>query len=160
METVEGAPVVGHVPQEEFPMASPAPQPPAPEPPGKPAPPPADRPPPDPVAANPKPAEEGALFRALVDAGVEAMLAYTVEKRMHAMTSETAAAQIQPVLAELREMRESTVTKADLAEFATKADLAENSLPKRTWPSSAPSSPRRRTCQTWKRAWSDGCSER
>ena len=106
-------------------MASPAPQPPAPEPPGKPAPPPADRPPPDPVAANPKPAEEGALFRALVDAGVEAMLAYTVEKRMHAMTSETAAAQIQPVLAELREMRESTVTKADLAEFATKADLAE-----------------------------------
>ena len=53
------------------------------------------------------------------------MLAYTVEKRMHAMTSETAAAQIQPVLAELREMRESTVTKADLAEFATKADLAE-----------------------------------
>ena len=106
-------------------MASPAPQPPAPEPPGKPAPPPADRPPPDPVAANPKPAEEGALFRALVDAGVEATLAYTVEKRMHAMTSETAAAQIQPVLAELREMRESTVTKADLAEFATKADLAE-----------------------------------
>ena len=125
MEIVEGAAVVGRVPQEEFPLASPAPQPPAPEPPGKPAPPPADRPPPDPVAANPKPAEEGALCRALVDAGVEATLAYTVEKRMHAMTSETAAAQIQPVLAELREMRESTVTKADLAEFATKADLAE-----------------------------------
>ena len=72
-----------------------------------------------------KPAEEGALFRALVDAGMEATLAYTVEKRMHAMTTETAAAQIQPVLAELREMRESMVTKADLAEFATKADLAE-----------------------------------
>ena len=106
-------------------MASPAPQPPAREPPGKPAPPPADRPPPDPVAANPKPAEEGALFRALVDVGVDATLAYTVEKRMHAMTSETAAAQIRPVRAELREMRESTVTKADLAEFATKADFAE-----------------------------------
>ncbi len=106
-------------------MANPAPQPPVPEPPGKPAPPPADQPPPDPVAANPKPAEEGALFRALVDAGMEATLAYTVEKRMHAMTTETAAAQIQPVLAELREMRESMVTKADLAEFATKADLAE-----------------------------------
>ena len=106
-------------------MPNPAPQPPAPEPSGKPAPPPADRPPPDPNAANPKPAEEGALFRALVDAGAEAMVAYTVEKRMHAMTSETAAAQIQPVLAELREMRESTVTKADLADFATKADLAD-----------------------------------
>ena len=106
-------------------MPNPAPQPPAPEPSGKPAPPPADRPPPDPNAANPKPAEEGALFRALVDAGAEAMVAYTVEKRLHAMTSETAAAQIQPVLAELRQMRENMVTKADLAEFVTKADLAD-----------------------------------
>ena len=106
-------------------MPNPAPQPPAPEPSGKPAPPPADRPPPDPNAANPKPAEEGALFRALVDAGAEAMVAYTVEKRLHAMTSETVAAQIQPVLAELRQMRENMVTKADLAEFATKADLAD-----------------------------------
>ena len=106
-------------------MPNPAPQPPAPEPSGKPAPPPADRPPPDPNAANPKPAEEGALFRALVDAGAEAMVAYTVEKRLHAMTSETAAAQIQPVLAELRQMRENMVTKADLADFATKADLAD-----------------------------------
>ena len=106
-------------------MPNPAPQPPAPEPSGKPAPPPTDRPPPDPNAANPKPAEEGALFRALVDAGAEAMVAYTVEKRLHAMTSETAAAQIQPVLAELRQMRENMVTKADLAEFATKADLAD-----------------------------------
>ena len=106
-------------------MPNPAPQPPAPEPSGKPAPPPADRPPPDPNAANPKPAEEGALFRALVDAGAEAMVAYTVEKRLHAMTSETAAAQIQPVLAELRQMRENMVTKTDLAEFATKADLAD-----------------------------------
>ena len=40
------------------------------------------------------------------------------------MTSETAAARLQPVMAELRQMRESTVTKADLAGFATKADLA------------------------------------
>ena len=106
-------------------MPDPAPQPPAPEPSGKPAPPPADRPPPDPNAANAKPAEEGALFRALVDAGAEAMVAYTVEKRLHAMTSETVAAQIQPVLAELRQMRENMVTKADLADFVTKADLAE-----------------------------------
>ena len=68
--------------------------------------------------------QEGALFRALVDAGVDAKVAYTVEKRMHAMTSETAAAYVQPVLEELREMRENMVTKADLAGFATKADLA------------------------------------
>ena len=121
----EDAGVFRRVPHEEFPMASPAPQPPAPEPPGKPAPPPADGTPRDPGTAKPKPADDGALFRALVDAGIEATLAYTVEKRMHAMTTETAAAQIQPVLAELREMRESMVTKADLAEFATKADLAD-----------------------------------
>ncbi len=101
-------------------MASPAPQPPAPEPPGKPAPPPADGTPRDPGTAKPKPADDGALFRVLVDAGVEATLAYTVEKRMHAMTSETAAAQIQPVLAELREMRENMVTKADLASLETR----------------------------------------
>ena len=118
-------------------MPNPTPQPPAPEPSGKPAPPPADRPPPDPNAANPKPAEEGTLFRALVDAGAEAMVAYTVEKRLHAMTSETAAAQIQPVLAELRQMRENMVTKADLADFATKfatkADLASLEIRMTRW---------------------------
>ena len=101
-------------------MASPAPQPPAPQPPGKPAPPPAGCPPRDPKTNNPKPAEEGALFRALVDVGVDATLAYTVEKRMHAMTSETAAAQIRPVRAEVREMRENMVTKADLANLETR----------------------------------------
>ena len=101
-------------------MASPAPQPPAPQPPGKPAPPPAGCPPRDPKTNNPKPAEEGALFRALVDVGVDATLAYTVEKRMHAMTSETAAAQIRPVRAELGEMRENMVTKADLANLETR----------------------------------------
>jgi hypothetical protein len=40
------------------------------------------------------------------------------------MTSEIAAAGLQPVLVELRQMRESMATKADLAGFATKADLA------------------------------------
>lgn len=39
------------------------------------------------------------------------------------MTSEIVAAGLQPVLAELRQMRESMVTKGDLAGFATKADL-------------------------------------
>ena len=106
-------------------MPDPAPQPPPPESPGKPAPPPAGRPPPDPNPGSPKSTEEGALFRALVDAGVDAKVAYTVEKRIHAMTSETADAYVQPVLEEFREMRENGVTKADLADFATKADLAD-----------------------------------
>ena len=61
-----------------------------------------------------------------MDAGVDAKVAYTVEKRIHAMTSKTVAEYLQPVLAELREMRENMVTKADLANFATKADLAES----------------------------------
>ena len=48
------------------------------------------------------------------------------------MTSKIAAAGLQPVLAELRQMRETMATKAELqqmretmAGFATKADLAE-----------------------------------
>ena len=40
------------------------------------------------------------------------------------MTSEIVAAGLQPVVAELRQMRESMVGKEDLAGFATKADLA------------------------------------
>ena len=39
------------------------------------------------------------------------------------MTSEITATGLQPVLAELRQMRKSMATKADLAGFATKADL-------------------------------------
>ena len=40
------------------------------------------------------------------------------------MTSELVAARLQPLLAEMRQMREIMATKADLAPFATKADLA------------------------------------
>ena len=40
------------------------------------------------------------------------------------MTSDTVAASVQPVLEELRQMRKHMATKADLAGFATKADLA------------------------------------
>ena len=43
---------------------------------------------------------------------------------MNAMTSETVAAQVQPLVTELRQLRENMVTKADLAGFATKADLS------------------------------------
>ena len=78
----------------------------APEPPPKPVPPPADAPPPVPDATAPKPAEEGAIFHALLDAGVEAKLAYTAEKRMHSMTSETVAEHTRPILEEVRQLAE------------------------------------------------------
>ena len=54
-------------------------------------------------------AEQGVLFRALVDAGAEA----------------TVARPDAPLVAEIRQMREGMVTKADLAGFAAKADLAD-----------------------------------
>ncbi len=105
-------------------MPTPAPQPSAPEPPGKPAQLPVDSPPPGPDAAPPKPAREDAIFRALLEGGCDPVVAYTAEKRIHTMTSEIVAAGLQPVVAELRQMRESMVGKEDLAGFATKADLA------------------------------------
>ena len=86
-------------------MPQPSP-PPAAEPPPKRARPPAETPPPGPDNAAPKPAEEGALFDALLDAGVQPKVAYTAEKRMHAMTSETVTAQTQSIVAELRQLSE------------------------------------------------------
>lgn len=58
-------------------MPQPTPPPLDPEPPPKPVPPP-KTPPPSPDAA-PKTTGEGAIFHALLDAGVEAKLAYTAE---------------------------------------------------------------------------------
>lgn len=89
-----------------------------------PVPSPADTPPPGPDAAAPKPARKSTLFHLLVERGWDPVLAYTVDQRIHAMTSEIVAAGLQPLMAELREMRERMVTKADLTGFATKADLA------------------------------------
>ena len=93
------------------------PQPSAPEPSGKPA----RRAPAAPAsdldAAAPEPAPESTLFHLLVERGWDPRLAYTADQRIHAMTSETAAAGLKPVLGELRQMRES------LAGFATKTEL-------------------------------------
>ena len=83
-------------------MPQPAPSP-GPEP--KPSQPPADTPPSGPDAATPRPAEEGAVFRALVDAGAEAMVAYTAEQRIRTMVSEAVAPQLQPFLLEMRQLR-------------------------------------------------------
>ena len=84
-----------------MPRAAHSQQPPAQKPPAKPALPAADRPPPGPDAVSPEPPEEGALFRALLDAGTEAMVAYTAEKRLHTMMSEAIAQQLQPLVREM-----------------------------------------------------------
>ena len=87
---------------EEFPMPTqPAPPLPASPPPRKTTQP-SEASTPAPDAPTPKAAEEGAIFRALLDAGAEAMVAYTAEKRMHTMVSEAVAPQLQPFLVEMR----------------------------------------------------------
>ena len=98
----------------------------------KPAETPAGAPPSGPDAATANQAREGTLFHLLMERGWEAGLAYSADQRIRTMTSEIAAAGLQPVLAELRQMRASMATKAELrqmregmAAMATKADLAE-----------------------------------
>ena len=93
-------------------MPQPAAQPPRPE--HKSSQPAADPPPSGPDSAPPKPAEEGGLFRVLVESGCDPTVAYTVEKRIHTMTSEIADGRLRRVLAELRQLRENMVTTADL----------------------------------------------
>ncbi len=84
----------------------------------------------------PKPAWEGTLFHLLVERGWGPELAYTANQRIHAMTSEIVAAGLEPVMAELRQMREAMAGFATHAELraeirqmresmVTKADLAE-----------------------------------
>lgn len=63
-----------------------------------------DTPPPQPETAPPEPAGEGALFRALVDAGAEAMVAYTADQRIRTMVSEAVPPQLQPFLVEMRQL--------------------------------------------------------
>ena len=72
-------------------------------------------PPPGPDNAPPKPAEEGGLFRLLVESGCDPTVAYTAEKRIHTVSSGIADDRLLPVLAELRQLRENMATKADLA---------------------------------------------
>ena len=55
-------------------------------------------------------------------------MAYTAEQRIRAVTSEIAATGLQPVLAELRQMRETMATRADLAGLATNLDRTETNL--------------------------------
>ena len=108
----------------------PLPQPSAPESSRKPARPVADAQPPFPDAAAAKPAREGTVFHLLVERGWDPELAYTADQRIRAMTSEIVAAGLQPVLAELRQMRESIATKADLERTETnlQREIAERDV--------------------------------
>lgn len=77
-------------------MPAPAPQPPTPEP-SRSGPQQSEALPP----SIPKPEAREALFRALVDAGADAVVAYTADRQMHAVTLETVTASLQPVLVEI-----------------------------------------------------------
>ena len=68
-------------------------------------------PPPQPLKPEPQPPEtvrkpgaKGALFRALVDAGADTMVAYNAEEGTQSMVSEAVATQVQPILVEMRQM--------------------------------------------------------
>ena len=105
---------------EEFPMPTqPAPPPPASQPPPKAARPPRNTaPPPDaarsgPDTPTPGPPEEDAIFRALLDAGAEATVAYNAEKRLHTMISEAVAPQLQPFLTEMRRQFDDVYRRFD-----------------------------------------------
>ena len=93
------------------------PQPSTPESYAKPVQPSADAPPSGPDAIAAKPARDGTLFHLLVERGWDAGLAYTANQRIHAMTSEIVAAALEPLMAELRQIRET------MADFVTRADL-------------------------------------
>ena len=85
----------------------------APRPAGKPAPPRADRPPLDPDAVSPEPLEEGAIFHALLDAGTDARVAYTAEKRLLTMISGAIAPQLQPFVREVNRRFDEQDRKLD-----------------------------------------------
>ena len=83
--------------QEEHRMPQPLPQPPTPKPAGKPPEPPAEATPPEPDDAS----QEGIIFRALLDAGAEAVVAYTADRRIHRVISETVGPQLRPFMGEI-----------------------------------------------------------
>jgi len=74
-----------------------------------------------PRLGSPESAPESTLFHLLVEHGWDAGLAYTADQRIRAMTSEIAADGLEPVLAELRQMRETMAGFA--TKFATKTEL-------------------------------------
>ena len=90
---------------------------------------------PDPRAPDDTPPEpvcvKGALFRALVDAGADPLVAYTADEQAESMVSESVAVQVQPILADIRHQFAERDRKLDAlteagAEYDRKLDaLAE-----------------------------------
>ena len=80
--------------------------------------------------ASRKPPEEDALFRALVDAGAGAVLAYTADKRIHTMISEAVAPQLQPFLIEIHQRFDAQQRRFD--EQDRKLDILTDAVAKLT----------------------------
>ncbi len=77
----------------------------------------------------PKPGVKGALFRALVDAGANPLVAYTADEQAESMVSESVAVQVQPILANIRHQFAEHGRKLDaLAEGAAQRDRQLNAL--------------------------------
>ena len=76
----------------------------APEPPRKNAPPSRPPEPQPPAPENTPPESRAALFRALVDAGSDAPVAYTATRETESMVAESVAAQVQPLAVEMRQL--------------------------------------------------------
>ena len=83
--------------------------------------PPARKPAPEPVeppaeSARPAPeapSREGIIFRALLEAGVDTEVAYTADRRLERMISETVAPQLQPFVVEVRRRFDALDRKLD-----------------------------------------------
>ena len=77
----------------------------------------------------PKPGVKGALFRALVDAGADPLVAYTADEQAESMVSESVAVQVQPILADIRHQFAERDRKLDaLAEAGTERDRKLDAL--------------------------------
>ena len=85
--------------------------------------PPVGRHPAAPDDTAPKPGVKGALFRALVDAGADPLVAYTADEQAESMVSESVAVQVQPILADIRHQFAERDRKLDaLAEAGAERD--------------------------------------
>lgn len=60
-----------------------------------------------------RPSGKGALFRALVDAGADAVVAYTAEVKIESMVLEIAAAQARPIIMEMQRFAQEQNVRLD-----------------------------------------------
>ena len=113
-------------------VPQPAAQPPAREP-ERPPSPPDETAPPEPDSGVPDPSTPGALFRALVDAGAGASLAYTADHQVRNVLESVIAAQLQPLAAKLDRLvqeqdRRFDRVEAKLADHDRRLDVLDARL--------------------------------